>query len=217
MIDPFRAAMLQLGLNLMVPTWGNSLSQIGQAAGGGVAAAGRATELNEAEEEKQYKRGLGEEDRDLKRRKIESEIGKTDAETDEIKSGESSRSRRLRGRQPTVLDDAAAAANLGPKGKAYLAQRIKTINQEDLLGNEDADPVEKFNKIIAEAQKLDAPAAPAKAPNTGTETVSGVDAKKLPLFDTPADVKKAIADKTLKKGDSFRFMQNNKEVIGKVP
>lgn len=205
--DPFRAMMLQLGLSLLTPSWGDSLSQIGQAVGQGMAAGGRAQQLNRAEEQRVEAKADKDEDRALKARKTEAEIGRIEADTDDIRSGESSRSRRLRGKQPTVIDEAAAAAGLGPKGKAYLAQRIKTLNQEDLLGTEDADPVAKFNTIIEEAKKLDAPSAPAKAPNVGgTETTQGV-----PVVKSLAEAKK------LPSGTKFMIERNGKLMEGVVP
>jgi len=184
--DPLKAMMLQMALQLMTPSWGNTMSQIGQAVGGGASAAGRATQLNEAEARRVENEADSDEDRGLKRRATEASIAKTEAETKEIASGESSRSRRLRGKQPTIVDEAATAANLGPKGKLYLAQRLKTLNKDDLLGEEDEDPTAKFNKILSEAQKLDAPSAPAKAPNVGgTETATS-----LPIIKTPEEAKK---------------------------
>jgi hypothetical protein len=211
--DPVRAAMLQAGLALMVPTWGNSLSQIGQAAGQGAAAAGRAENINTQEQ----RRVEGQEDRALNREGKEADIDKTKAETAEIKSGESSRSRRLRGKTPSVLDEAANAAGLGAKGKAYLQQRLKSLNEEDLLG-EDADAVERFNQIIAEAKRVDAPTAspaapaatpvtPAKAPNIGgTEQATN-----LPLIKSPEEAAK------LKPGTRFLYEKDGKLLPGRVP
>lgn len=204
--DPLKAMMLQMGLGLMTPSWGNTMSQIGQAVGGGVAAAGRAQQINENDEKTAKKEATSEEDRALKNRNLEANLEQTEEETRQLKSGESSRAKRLGKKQPTVLDEAAAAANLGPKGKAYLAQRLKTLNTDDLLGDE-TDPVEKFNKIIGEAQKLDAPAAPAKVPNVG-----GVDtATNLPIIKTPEEAKK------LKSGTKFLFEQNGKMIEGTAP
>lgn len=205
--DPFKAMMLQMAASLMVPQWGGTMSQIGQAFGQGMGAAGRAGQLNDSATQRALAQADKDETRALQTRKVEADIEKTKAETQDIQSGESSRSRRLRGKQPTVLDEAAAAANLGPKGKAYLAQRIKTLNQEDLLGEENADPVEKFNQIITEAQKLDAPSAPAKAPNVGgTEQ-----APTMPIIKTVEDAKK------LPSGTKFLFDQNGRMMIGTAP
>ena len=212
--DPLKAMMLQIGLNLMTPSWGNSLSQIGQAVGGGAAAAGRAQQLNTNEEDRQ--RGIQTEaaNQKLKTGKTGADIEESKAKAanyrasaEDLASGESSRSKRLKGKQPTTLDEAAASANLGPKGKLYLAQRLKTLNQEDILGTGDIDPTEKFNTILAEAQKLDIPAKPATAPNVGgTETLDS-----LPFIKTPADAKK------LPSGTKFLFEHNGKVTRGVAP
>lgn len=212
--DPFKAMMMQIGLSLMTPSWGNSLSQIGQAVGGGVGAAGRAAGINEAEDDRQRNIANQAEDRALKAQKTGADVeeskakaGLYGAQAEDLQSGESSRSKRLKGKQPTNLDEAAAAANLGPKGKLYLSQRIKTLNAEDILGTGDSDPTEKFNQILAEAQKLDVPVKTPAAPNVGgTETIES-----LPLVKTPADAKK------LKSGTKFLFEQNGRIVRGTAP
>ncbi len=193
--DPLKAMMLQIGLNLMTPQWGDGISQIGQALGGGMAAGGRANQLNDANTRRAEADADKDADRSLRARKINADIEHTEAQTEDLKTGESSRSRRLRGKQPTVIDEAAAAAGLGAKGKAYLATRIKTLNKDDLLGTEDTDPVAKFNQILEEAKKLDAPSAPAKVPNVGgTETATS-----LPIMKTPEEAKK------LSSGTKFLF------------
>jgi hypothetical protein len=209
--DPVKAMMLQLGLNLMTPSWGNSLSQIGQAVGGGAAAAGRAAQLNTNEEDRQRGIQIEAANQKLKTEKTGADVeeskakaGYYKANAEDLASGESSRSKRLKGKQPTTLDEAAASANLGPKGKLYLSQRLKTLNQEDILGTGDSDPTEKFNTILAEAQKLD---TPTKAPNVGgTETLEG-----LPFIKTPADAKK------LPSGTKFLFEHNGKVTRGTAP
>jgi hypothetical protein len=199
--------MLQLGLNLMVPSWGGPMSQLGQALGGGFAAGGRAQQLNTEQQQTDEDRAGKKEDRASVNALRGAQTEKTLAEAETEKSGESARSRRLRGKTPTVLDELAASANLGPKGKAYVAQRLKTINQEDLLGEDDASPSEKFNQILTEAQKLDAPSAPAKAPNVGgTETVTGV-----PIVKNIAEAQK------LPSGTKFRIEVNGKMMEGTVP
>ncbi len=207
-IDPFQAMMLQLGASLMVPQWGDGLSQLGQAWGQGMAAAGRANAMNTAEDRRVENEQQQNEDRANKKQVQDAQVRHLDAQTNDLNSGESSRARRARGKTPSVIDEAAAAANLGPKGKAYFAQRLKSLNQEDLLG-EDTDTVATYNKIIEEAQKLDAPAAPANAPNVGgTETKTS-----LPVVKSPEEAMK------LAPGTQFLFEdpKTKKVVLGTVP
>jgi hypothetical protein len=212
-IDPLSAGMLQMGLALMTPQWGNAFSQLGQAGSEGVAASGRAAKTNEAEARRVDTEDENDTTAAQKSRLTEAQINKTEAEAEYIGSGESSRSKRLRGKNPTVLDVLAESEKLGPKGKAYLAQRVKSLNNEDVLGDEDADPTVRFQAMVDEAKKLDGvETKEAKPPNVGgTETAQGVDAKSLPLVTSLEEAKK------LPSGSAFRILRNGQEMIGKVP
>lgn len=213
--DPVKSALMQIGLSLMVPQWGGTLSNIGQAVGQGAAAGGRAQQLNQAEAERVSKEArIGEESAaKIGLQKAETEKASAEAATE--RSGESARARRLRGKQPSVLDMAADAAGLGPKGKLYLQQRVKSINQEDLL-DEDETPTSKFQTILDDAKKLDAspegttPAPvpqPKGTPTAGTQTVQGV-----PLVSSLDEAKR-----TLPKGAKFNIMVKGQLHEGTVP
>lgn len=149
--DAFRTAMLQTGLNLMVPQWGGPIAQIGQALGQGA----EAVQRREAGLQAQQNKGL---DTQLK----QSQIAATNALTSARKeSAETSRAKRVKGGSTgtSQYERLAAQLGLGPEGSAYFKERLKDIEEVDpldaQLGAPVISPMEQFAQALEEARQLD--------------------------------------------------------------
>jgi hypothetical protein len=145
--EAIRTALLQTGLNMLVPQWGGPLAQFGQAAGGGAEAVGRLGASRQAQSES----GL---DLQLKNAQIQATNALTTARGE---SAETSRVKRLKGASDgsTQYERMVKDLNLGPKGSAYFKEAIKSLSEEDILGVDDRTPLQKFEDILSESRALD--------------------------------------------------------------
>lgn len=136
--------LLQMGLNLMVPQWGNSLSRIGQAAGAGAEAVGRSRKE--------------EQETELTNKKFELEQARIDKMgTGRKGAGESSRSKRAKEKKPLE----AFGENLSPEATLYFQQRLKNLKGESEVTNDDGttatlSEADQYNNILRETKIIDA-------------------------------------------------------------
>jgi hypothetical protein len=140
--DALKAAMLQAGISLMNPGWGNGLSQLGQAIGAGAEAYTRAKNFPREQE--------GEE---LANQSAQSKIDLQNAQADyygEVK-GQTKAAARDRS---TEYERLMSSLNIGPKGSAYFKTRMKEFG-DPLSSDAEIPTQERFNKILLEAQGLD--------------------------------------------------------------
>jgi hypothetical protein len=163
-----KTAMIQAGLSLMTPSWGNTLSQVGQAAGQGAEAFTRTKQS-----------GRQDVSDALEVEKTKADIRGADALANaRTVTAESTKEKRLKGKtdRSTELERLASGIGLGPKGTTYLKTRMKSF---DDITDPDAElpPAERFNKLVEDARAMDAvPDAVKKAPNVGgTDTVQATD------------------------------------------
>lgn len=132
--------LLQAGLNMMVPSWGGPLANIGQAVGAGAEAVGRGREADQ-------KTKLDNAKLDVERARVSKMgLGKKGA-------GESSSSKRLKEKTPQQR----IAAGLSPEGAMFFQTRLKQMNKmaaPDDEGNT-PDASNTFDQIMAETKRVD--------------------------------------------------------------
>ena len=128
--DPrLRAFLLQTGLNLMAGGFGSPVQQFAAAAGGGGEAVGRFNKLDQARQEANNETGLTQEKLEIAR--------------------ESSRTKRLR--EKNTAEE--AVAGMHPQARAFYKQRLKSLNQEDIL--DDTSPTDRYAQIMKETKTID--------------------------------------------------------------
>lgn len=132
--------LLQTGLNLMVPSWGGPLAQIGSAVGAGAEAVGRGQETDQKTKMSNAKLQLEQQ------RVNKMGLGRKGA-------SESSGSKRLKEKTPMQQ----FAAGLSPEGTMFFQTRMKQLNKmaaPDEEGNT-PDAASSFDQIMAETKRVD--------------------------------------------------------------
>lgn len=164
-----RKIMLQAGLNLLVPQWGDGISQIGQALGAGAEAVSNSQQVDQENRAAQSK---------LETERIKQDTMRALTEQRE-ESAETSRSKRLTGgasgkKPSTEFERITNELQLGPKGKLYLKEELS--KPEDILDPNAPTGVERVEQAIAIARTLDGQkteAAPGTVAPAGTEMPIG--------------------------------------------
>lgn len=162
--DAIRTAMLQMGLNLMVPQWGGPLEQLGQAFGSGAEAVGR----RQAAEDEAAAVDREAEAAGLKNRALSALV------TQREEAAETSRAKRLKGETEkkggsTAAERLAVQLGLGPKGRLILEAELK--NRLDPLDEASLDD------ILTRAKAADGTAAAAAEKYKVGDKVQGSDGK----------------------------------------
>lgn len=138
LFDPLTGKfLLQMGLSLMTPQWGNSLSQIGQAAGQGAEAVDRSNKIDETSR-------LANAKLDVERARVQKMgLGRKGAK-------ESSASKKTKNPMQQM------AENLSPEAAIFLQTRMKALNKSsEGEDGEGGDAAAAFDEIMNATKKVD--------------------------------------------------------------
>lgn len=147
-----KAALMQFGLNLMTPQWGGELANLGMALGNAAQAYTRVKQS-----------GQKDANTALATSKAEADIDATKALAEARRAAaETSKEKRLKSttNRSTEFERLTDAMDIGPKGKLYLKEALKTLDEEDVLSDNNETIEQKYNRILNNARQLDGQALP---------------------------------------------------------